>query len=941
VTIMQARRHISTFAIAALAALCVSLSIPTAFAVAPLPDVVDSLKAQGRWEWYLRVQADARNRGFDAPVERATESITRMAAGATVFDHRIPCILVDFSDNPASGGKIASTPAMFDSLLFSTGKKNPTGSLKEYYSEVSYGQMNVIGTVVGWFRMPQTYAYYVDHEMGMGTVPPNAASLAVAAIDSAAQYLDFSQFDNNRDGFVDGVMIVFPGPGYEETGDSNMIQSHKYVASISKQYNGVWVLNYTIQPEETNRQGGGLNSMGVFCHEWGHILGLPDLYDLDNTPGTESWGLGAWSLMATGNYNGPVGELGRSPAHLDAWSRIRLGFATPTVPNTNLTGVSIPQIETTPTIYKLWTGGGISGQYFLVENREKTGFDSYLPGQGLLIYHIDPLMTSNRNQWIEGVNPYNTAHYMVALEQADSYYNLEHYTPNQGDGGDPHYSDSAGFDDLSRPSSRSYQGQSSQVAVWNISAPGATMTANLDVVFSRPYLRTSNHAISDPAGNNNGIPEPGETFRIIFDLADLWQATNNVDVTVRAPGSGLIPVDSTFHAATLGSGVTINNSTDPILFSVPSVYRSRSVTFELMITAAGGVSRWVNTASFEIGRPHELIVDDDRGGIREGRLQDALTALGEVHRTWNVSTRGTPPADTLLAYPTVIWMTGDSNSISPTHASVLAMKSFLDNHGHLFVTGQDIAENLATGPDSSFLFDYFGVGYGGSEPYPQIVAVVAGVPGDPISNGLNLNGQASDGAINQKSHDILTPRPGAQAVVCYNYLFDPEYKAAAIHIERNSYRAVFFAFGFEAITSLQYQGTFPFNTRPQALAPVLNWLDGDIPTGVFDDPGSEVAVAGVPERFELSQNYPNPFNAGTTIPFTLTGSHPREVRLEVFDILGRQVRVLLNETLPAGRQQVNWDGTDRRGDAVASGVYFYRLTVSGEGVAARRMVVLK
>jgi hypothetical protein len=269
------------------------------------------------------------------------------------------------------------------------------------------------------------------------------------------------------------------------------------------------------------------------------------------------------------------------------------------------------------------------------------------------------------------------------------------------------------------------------------------------------------------------------------------------------------------------------------------------------------------------------------------------------------------------------------------------MKSLLDNNGHLFLTGQDIAENLATGPDSSFLLDYFGIRFAGSEPYPSIPAVVTGVNGDPISGGLKLNGQASDGATNQRSPDILQMSPGSPAVLCYTYMFDPETHYAASHIEQNGYRAVFFAFGFEAITSMQYQGLNPFNTRIQALTPILNWLDGDIPTGVDDEPGTGIAGSGVPGRFELSQNYPNPFNAGTVIPFSLSGSRTRDVRLEVFDILGRQVRVLLNESTTAGRQQVIWDGTDKHGNSVASGVYFYRLTVSGEGATAKRMVVVK
>lgn len=936
-------RSFSSYLVATMAGAVLLFVAPIARAVAPIPEVVDSLIAQGRWGKYVSIMDDAHARGYDAPVERDPNRPPRLAAGATVLDFRVPCILVDFSDNPASGGKIASTTAMFDSLLFSTGGMNPTGSFKDYYKEISYGQMNVIGTVVGWFRMPETYAYYVNHLMGMGPAPQNAARLVESAIDSAANYLDFAQFDNNHDGFVDGIMVVFPGPGFEETGDSTQIQSHRFRTTIMKYYDGVYISNYTIQPEETAQPSGALNNIGVFCHEWGHIMGLVDLYDVDTDPAKTSWGLGSWSLMATGNYNGPPGERAKTPAHPDAWSRILLGYVTPsapaTIPNVNLTNVSIPQVETSPTVYKLWTGGFIPAttQYFLVENRQKTGFDTYLQGEGLLVYHVDPTMGSNRYQWIENQSGWSTNHYLVALEQADGFFNLEFNAANSGDGGDPYYSDSAGFDGLSYPSSRAYTGNPSQVAVWNISAPDSIMTANLDVVYSRPFLKTQHWTLSDPAGNNNGIADPGETFRIIFDLNSVWQATGNINVKVSAPGSGLTFVDSIFHVDNIGSSSTVNNAADPILITVPPSFRSRKVKFTFTTTANGGVSQWSNDTTFEIGPPHELIVDDDRGLTRETKFQDALNGMGEVYRTWNLATRGTPPADTLMNYPVVIWMTGDSNSVSPTHASVLAMKSFLDGNGRLFLTGQDIAENLSTGPDSSFFFDYFGVRYSANETHGT---VLSGVAGDPISNGLNLNGQAADGAVNQKSPDILSINPGSLAVTTYTYMFDPG-ALAAIHIERNSYRAVFFGFGFEAITSQQSQGQFPFATRIQTMTPIVNWLDGDIATGVFDQPGDDIAGAGVPNKFELAQNYPNPFNAGTVIPFTIAGNRQRQVRLEIFDVLGRQVRVLLDEPMVAGHGEINWDGTDKHGTPVASGVYFYRLSVAGEGATAKRMVMIK
>ncbi len=908
------------------------LSATAALAVSPTPDVIQQLKKDGHWDSYLALYHAALARGVDAPVARSQGELARLAAGSAVFNFHIPCILVDFSDNPASGGKVSATPAMFDSLLFSTGR-NPTGSMKEYYSEVSYGQMNVIGTVVGWYRMPNPYSYYINHEMGLGASPNNAQRLVEHAIAAASADLDYSQFDNDNNDWVDGVMVVVPGPGFEETGDSTLIQSHRFHTTVIANYNGKLIADYTIQPEETVVKGGGLNAIGVFCHEWGHILGLTDLYDLDGN----SRGLGNWSLMATGNYN----HDSRVPAHPDAWSRIALGFVTPeqlAQPTTNLASVAFPAVETSPTIYKLWTGGtiGPTSQYFLVENRQQTGFDQYLPGAGLLVYHVDPVASDNTGQWVPGLDPPSAPHYKVALEQADGTFNLE-FNNNSGDAGDPYFSDSAGFDDLSWPSSRNYLGQSTQVAVWNISAASMNMTANIDVVYSRPYLKTLNYALSDPAGNGNGVAEPGETVRLTFDLTDLWQAASNIDVTVQAPGSGLIFIDSTFHAASVGSGETINNSLDPITFSVPATYRSRVVPFTMAVTAGGGVSRWTYTTRHEIGRPHVLVVDDDRGKLLEGRLNATLDSLNQVHRAWDVSAKGTPPAETLLTYPIVIWQTGDSNRVSPTHASALAIKSYLDGNGHLFLTGQDIVQNWNASSDSAFLFDYFGVRYAGLETF----AVASGVASDPVGDGMQINGAGQDGANNQKSADRLDLVSGSPAIVCYNYRFTPSLPNAAVHIERNGYRAVVFGFGFETISSTQYYAPYYFNTRAQVLAPILNWLNGDATTGIFDDPTDGSGAAGVPSSFELLQNYPNPFNAGTVIPFVVAGAQSQAVRLQIIDILGRQVRVLLDGTAEPGRHEIAWDGADTHGRYAASGVYFYRLSVNGRASTARRMVLIK
>jgi immune inhibitor A len=930
--------------ISAVAALCAVVLLTlsaTSFAVAPRPGLMRELRAEGRLEPYLALLRDAKARGMCAPVERPKGATPRLVADGSAIDYRVLCILVDFSDNPGSGGLVASTPNSFDSLLFSSGLPRTAfykGSFKEFYEEISYHKLEVTGQVVGWYRMPLPYSYYMNGEGGIGAYPHNSQAIAETAIDSAAEHVNFSQFDNDNDGYVDGVIIVVPGVGAEETGNLDAIHSHRWTVPNPRTDDGKVIRDYTIQPEETTTKGGPLNSIGVFCHEWGHIFHLPDLYDLDDPqelcgdPDTcdflLSHGLGDWSLMALGNWL--PDDNSYSPAHPDAWCRIQMDFATPIPVESNQTNVSIPSVETSETIYRIWEGGAGGPEYFLVTNRDRAGFDASLPGEGLLIYHVDETQSSNRNQWIEGADPYGAPHYAVALEQADGFFSLEK-NGSPGSADDPYFADSAGFDQISYPSSRKYNGEPTQVAVWNISESGDTMTANFDVAFSRPYLETSSYAIDDPEGDGDGVPEAGETFELTFDLSSLMKEATDITVTVSAPGSDLTFVDDTYTLGTLGTGGNATNSDDPFKIAVPDPYRSKIVTFLIETTAEGGTYHWTSEADFAIGAPSILVVDDDRGGTRQVKMTSTLDSLGEVYSVWDVSIDGTPSAATLKTYPIVFWMTGDSNSDSPTPDAVQAMQSFLDDGGELFLTGQDIAENLSERPDSTFLRDYLGVTFHGNEQF----AIGVGVNGNVIGDGLQFNGGASDGSQNQSSPDRLALISGSAAEAAYVYYLNRD-QIAAVNIE-NGYHAVFFGFGFEAISSISND----FNTRVEVLAPIIDYLDVDLASGVFDDPEDVVDPASVPREFVLGQNYPNPFNAGTRIPFTLNGPRAQHVRLEIFDILGRRVQVLADEVMEPGRYDLAWDGRDHRGNTAASGVYLYRLSIDGRPTTAKRMVLLK
>jgi hypothetical protein len=148
-------------------------------------------------------------------------------------------------------------------------------------------------------------------------------------------------------------------------------------------------------------------------------------------------------------------------------------------------GATIPAIEDTPVVYRLWTDGSGGDEFFLVENRRKLGYDAHLPSQGLLIYHVDEAQSGNNNQWYPTYT--DSGHYLVALEQADSLWHLErNYNP--GDAKDPYpgSTNNRTFDDGSKPDSRDYNFNATDVAVRNISNSGPTMTADFYVTTASP-----------------------------------------------------------------------------------------------------------------------------------------------------------------------------------------------------------------------------------------------------------------------------------------------------------------------------------------------------------------------------------------------------------------------------------------------------------------------
>jgi len=444
------------------------------YGMPPHPDLIEKIKKGEIEPPEIMVNKEKyRAKGIESPVFHPKSSVFPKGTGPT-GNFKALLLLVDFSDKNSQ-----VNAGIFDILVF----VDQPGTVRNYYKEVSYQKLDIITldlpSSLGWYTAPQTYAYYVNGQYGWGDYPQNSQKLVEDLVDKADPYVDFSQYDNDSDGYVDALMVVHAGTGAELSGNPNDIWSHAWGVSYPRLKDGVYVYSYSIQPEYW--QYGPDMTPGVYCHELGHVFGLPDLYDY----GYDSKGIGDWSLMAFGSWNG---YLGNSPAHLDAWCRAELGFADPIVVSTNLSAVNIPAVEDTSVIYKLWTNGLPGSEYFLVENRQKKGYDLELDGSGLLIWHVDEGVYGNDNQWYPGYTDYG--HYQVALEQADGWWELERNF-DDGDGADPFpgTTNRRNFTPCSVPNSDDYNFADTYVEITNISNSAMVMTANLKVenIYPNPF----------------------------------------------------------------------------------------------------------------------------------------------------------------------------------------------------------------------------------------------------------------------------------------------------------------------------------------------------------------------------------------------------------------------------------------------------------------------
>ncbi|KQC14443.1 MAG: hypothetical protein APR63_05640 [Desulfuromonas sp. SDB] len=457
-------------------------------------------------------------------------------------------ILFDYADLVHSWNH---TPSDYEQLLFST--SNP-GSMYSFYQEISYGQFTVTGTVTNWVQSYYPHTTYALHYYGLEWIfdpYTQDQSIGVYMLVRDAVYLaeswgfDLNLLDQDGDHVAHGLFVVHAGPGAEATGDTTDVWSHKADARelcelIRQEYDpdcpyivsrGCTLGVYSMEPEMTDE--GDLITVGVFCHEFLHVLGAPDLYNTSSG----SYVCGRFELMDAGSWNRLSGESpGMRPAHPSLWLKMLMGWVDPDSLERETPGVPDEMIQATidgaatPVYPKVWrilrNPGGVDwtdqspgqGEYFLVENRSKTGFfEVALPDDGLAVWHVDESQPDNNDE----------EHRLVSLVLASG----DPSTKTYGESGDLFSDNTMQLGTRELPSPYMWDGTPSGIKVLNISPPGMVMHADLEAgpvflgrVFSypNPFKKLSSGDFCrikyQPIGRKTEGQYP--TFRIIiFNIA--------------------------------------------------------------------------------------------------------------------------------------------------------------------------------------------------------------------------------------------------------------------------------------------------------------------------------------------------------------------------------------------------------------------------------------
>lgn len=383
-------------------------------------------------------------------------------------------ILVEYTDVKFNSGYKTDAKTYFNDLLHKEGfnEYNGTGCATEYFRKQSNGQFDPEFDLYGPITLPYAQSYYGGNDSyGDDNAPHMMVVHACQQLDAT---VDFSKYDNDGDGYVDNVFVFYAGQGEASYGGDDTVWPHSWEVSSGTgskfRLDGVIIDRYACTNEWERSTPDGV---GTFIHEFSHVMGLPDLYHTSSS--SASYTPGAWSVLDYGPYNND----GRTPPNYSIYERNAMGWINPELIDGEVKFVSLDEI-----------GGSNQGciiqtdktnEFFLLENRQLTGWDKYLPGHGMLVWHVDyqtSVFDSN------SVNN-NSSHQYVDIIEANNRANSNSDATMAGYTW-PGTSNKTEFGPNSSPALKSWSGYKPEITLMEISENNGVITFGVNGVLQAP-----------------------------------------------------------------------------------------------------------------------------------------------------------------------------------------------------------------------------------------------------------------------------------------------------------------------------------------------------------------------------------------------------------------------------------------------------------------------
>lgn len=413
-------------------------------------------------------------------------------------------ILVNFADSKFNTSKFGPTQTLYSRIANEAnyGENNFKGSISDYFKAQSGGQFLLDFDVAGPVTLPNGYSYYGQNDDdGYDKRPTKMVREACQAVDGS---VDFSKYDWDGDGEVEEVFVVYAGNGeHDTTNQPSLIWPHMdNLANYKEQLtlDGVTINTYACASELNGDKT--LSGIGTFCHEFSHCMGFPDMYDTASDG--NNFGMGSWDLMDYGSYNG----YGYVPAGYSGYEKMVCGWTTPIELDKPMTVNGMERLADMGQTYIIYNKGN-RNEYYILENRQQSGFDKYLPGSGLLIERVDydkdiwewnVVNTTNGGYYPEGSStPSYNDHQRITIFHAN---NIEY----DGNNATYPYASLDSLTDSSQPAATVWNANADGTYLMHCRVYGITQNADGTVAFSFGW------ADGNATGTNDSI-----LFKETFD----------------------------------------------------------------------------------------------------------------------------------------------------------------------------------------------------------------------------------------------------------------------------------------------------------------------------------------------------------------------------------------------------------------------------------------